>query len=93
MSVRPEFLRLYETEGLPIQTRILGRLIGFFTTEIGPLNQVVHLWGYESLDERERRRAQMVADPAWKALAPNILPMIKAQESKILNPAPFSPIR
>jgi hypothetical protein len=89
----PEFLRLYETEGLPIQTRILGRLIGFFTTEIGPLNQVVHLWGYESLDDRARRRAEMVADPAWKALAPNILPMIQVQESKILNPAPFSPIR
>ena len=32
-----------------LQQRILGNLIGYFTTEIGMLNQSVHLWGYTSL--------------------------------------------
>jgi hypothetical protein len=44
----------YNPRGLRIQTRILGNLIGYFHTEIGELNQVVHLWGYGSLAERER---------------------------------------
>ena len=37
----------YDPRGLKIQTRILGNLIGYFHTEIGELNQIVHLWGYE----------------------------------------------
>ena len=44
----PEYLRLYQAEGMAIQTRILGRMVGYFTTEIGPLNQIVHMWGYDS---------------------------------------------
>jgi len=87
----PDFLRLYESEGLAIQTRILGQLIGFFTTELGPLNQVVHMWGYESLDDQARRRTEMSADPAWKTLASKILPLIQAQENKILNSGSCSP--
>lgn len=34
-----EYLRLYEAEGLAIQRPILGNLIGYFSTEIGPLNR------------------------------------------------------
>jgi hypothetical protein len=56
----------YDPRGLRIQRRILGNLIGYFHTEIGELNQVVHLWGYESLAERERRRALLAADTEWQ---------------------------
>ena len=76
-----------------IQTRILGRLIGYFHTEIGELNQVVHLWGYESLAERERRRALLAADPEWQDYLKNSPDIIVKMESRILIPAPFSPIR
>ena len=61
------YLELYEKEGLPIQIRHVGKPIGFFTTEIGTLNQVVHLWGYQSLADRERRRAALESDPDWIA--------------------------
>ena len=47
----------YSARGLKIQQPILGNLIGYFHTEIGELNQIVHMWGYNSLAERERRRA------------------------------------
>ena len=46
--------------------RILGNLIGYFHTEIGELNQIVHLWGYDLLAERERRRALLARDPEWQ---------------------------
>ncbi|HEV3178803.1 MAG TPA: NIPSNAP family protein [Stellaceae bacterium] len=88
-----EYLRLYESEGMAIQTRILGRLVGYFTTEIGPLNQIIHMWGYDSFEDRSRRRAQMQADPGWKAYVAKIQPLIQTQESKILNPTSFSPIK
>ncbi len=57
----------YNPRGLEIQKRILGNLIGYFHTEIGTLNKIVHLWGYDSLAEREKRRAALAADPDWQA--------------------------
>lgn len=89
----PEYLRLYESEGMAIQTRILGRMVGYFTTDIGPLNQVIHMWGYDSLDERGRRRAEMAADPGWKSYVAKIQPLVRTMENKILLPTAFSPIR
>ena len=78
---------------MKIQTRILGSLIGYFHTEIGELNQIVHLWGYNSLAERERRRAQLAADPEWQEYLKQSPDIIVKMESRILVPAPFSPIR
>jgi len=83
----------YDPRGLEIQTRILGNLIGYFHSEIGELNQIVHLWGYDSLAERERRRAQLAADPAWLEYLKQSPDIIVKMESRILVPAPFSPIR
>ena len=54
-------------KGLAVQKRILGHLVGYYSVEVGPLNQVVHLWAYDSLDERAKRRAALWADPEWLA--------------------------
>jgi hypothetical protein len=89
----PEYLRLYEDEGLTIQVPILGNLIGYFSSDIGDLNLVVHLWGYESMDERTSRRAELVAHPGWQAYTAKIRPLIRTMQNRILIPAPFSPIR
>jgi hypothetical protein len=83
----------YDPQGLRIQRRILGTLIGYFHTEIGELNQVVHLWGYESLAERERRRALLAADPEWQDYLKQSPHIIVKMENRILVPAPFSPIK
>lgn len=87
------FLEVYEAEGLPIQNRILGGLIGYFFSEIGTLNQAVHLWRYDSLADREARRAALMAEPDWQAFIAKTAPMIERQEVAILNPTAFSPIR
>ena len=87
----PEYLRLYEHEGLAIQEPILGRLVGWYTSDFGPLNQIIHMWGYESYAERERRRAALGADPGWRAFVAKIRPLIERQENKTLIPAPWSP--
>ncbi|MCO4843999.1 MAG: NIPSNAP family protein [Yoonia sp.] len=88
----PTFMAIYEEKGLEIQKRILGNLIGYFATEIGPLNETVHLWGYASLDDRAARRAALMADEGWRAFLAEILPLLEMQETKILLPTGFSPI-
>ena len=83
----------YNPRGLAIQTRILGNLIGYFHTEIGELNRVVHLWGYDSLAEREKRRKALFEDKDWLEYLAQSPDVVVAMESRILVPAPFSPIR
>ncbi len=88
-----QYYKDYNPRGLDIQQRILGNLIGYFHTEIGQLNKIVHLWGYASLAEREKRRAALAADPEWLAYLQQSPDIIVEMESRILIPSPFSPIR
>jgi hypothetical protein len=87
-----EYLGLYEQHGIEIQKRILGNMVGYFSTEVGPLNQIIHMWGYESFEDRLERRKALGADPGWQAYIAKVLPLILRQENKLLVPAPFSPI-
>lgn len=87
-----DYLRTYEHEGgLELQKKYLGRLVGYFNTEFGAVNEIVHLWAYDDLNDREKRRAALSADPKWQEYAPKIFQFIETQESKILKPASFSP--
>jgi NIPSNAP len=86
-----EYLSLYEQEGLAIQRPILGNLVGYFSTEFGPLNQLVHMWAYDDLAQRAERRAKLMGDARWQAYVKKVTPLVNIQENKLLIPAPFSP--
>ena len=88
-----QFLHAYETEGLALQSAALGNLLGYFTTEVGELNCVVHLWGFDSYEDLQRRRSELSANPAWRAFLQKAGSAVKAQRNQLLNPTSFSPIR
>jgi len=88
----PEYLRIYESDGLAVQRPILGHLVGWYTmNDVGELNVIVHMWAYEDLADRARRRANLAASAEWKAVVARLQPLIREQESRILTPAPWSP--
>ncbi len=89
----PEMVKLYGEEGLALQQKYLGKFLGYFTAESGNLNQIVFLWGYESLDDRAARRSRMAEDPAWQAYLRKVGPLLVTQENRFLRPTAFSPIR
>lgn len=72
---------------LPNRTK-LSPLAAFWHTEVGPLNRIIHVWPYESLEERTRIRAESQKTQGWP---PNIREFVVAQESQVFIPAPFSP--
>ena len=43
----------------------LSELYAFWHTEVGPLNQIIHVWPYKDLEERARIRAQAIAEKVW----------------------------
>jgi hypothetical protein len=86
-------VRMYAEEGTELQQAHLGNLIGAFTVDIGDLSSIVQMWGYDSLGERERRRAALQADATWKDFLERLQPLIHTQRNRILVPTSFSPIR
>jgi len=84
------FLELYQNRAWPLQLKYLGDCVGWYTsTDIGQLNQVIHLWRYTDLADRAARRARMLADPDWPGYAEAVAPLIQHQENKILTATPF----
>ena len=73
-------------------------LAGYWYTDIGPLNQIIHIWPYRTLNERMEIRSKAEATglypPNARALKEGgkVYPMI-SQENKILMPSAFSPLQ
>ncbi|WP_114810130.1 NIPSNAP family protein [Paraburkholderia kururiensis] len=80
-----DYLRLYAEHGREAQERILGTMLGCYTTEVGPLNQLVYLWGFESLQDRAERRARLMADAAFKDFRGKVRHLLVRQENLILK--------
>jgi len=89
----PELVRLYETEGIPLQNEILGGLVGAFTTDVGALSTYTTLWRYDSYAEREEKRGRLQADERWQGFLRKVQPLMHTQQNRILVPTPFSPLR
>lgn len=88
-----EFLKAYQEEGLNIQGPVLGNLLGYFVSEIGELNRVIQLWGFDTFEDRLKRRAELSAKGEWREFLKRFGHMVLHQESELLMPAAFSPIK
>jgi hypothetical protein len=84
-----DYFALYEQRGLGPQSRYLGTMLGYYASELGELNEAVHLWVHDSLDAREENRARMRADPEFQAYWHEVRGLIVDQRSRIMKPAPF----
>jgi hypothetical protein len=88
----PEYLADFEARGLPVISRY-ARLVAYWVSEVGPLNEVVHVWAYESAAHRAAQRAKLYADPEWTGgYLPTGVEHVLGQQSRLLTAAPFSPI-
>ncbi len=82
----PEFEKRFG-EKLPERVK-LSPLAALWHTEVGPLNEVTHVWPYDSMDQRTEVRAAAVKTGVWP---PNNGELLVSMQSEIYIPAPFSP--
>lgn len=66
----------------------VSELAAFFFTEIGPLNEVIHVWPYENLAERDAMRTKGSQDGTWP---PKFADPPQHMQSEIFTPFPFTP--
>lgn len=88
-----QYVKQFEEKGLPVVSRYC-KIEGYWTTEIGPLNQVVNLMSFPSFEHRQTAREAWWRDPEWlEGYLPLALPLVISQENKLLTAAGFSKIR
>ena len=85
------FMDLFEKEGLEPQVRILGNFMGLFRTEIGNINQIIMMFGFEDAGDRQRRRDRLYLDPAFQSYLMKVRPLLKEQEVRLLTPSKCNP--
>jgi len=89
-----EYVDKSRTIGRPVRGDRYGKLLGYWSTELGPLNQVVHLWEFADLAARTAARAGLAKDERWvKEYLPVSTPLLEAQENMILSPFDWAPFR
>jgi hypothetical protein len=93
VGVLQRYMEQFARVGLPIVSRYCT-LVGYWSTESGRLNRVIHIWAFDSVEQRREARERWWADPEWlEGYLPLALPLVESQDSVLLSAAPFSPIR
>lgn len=87
-----EAVEHYQNIGWPaLSKHDEGRLIGYFTGDIGALNQIVHVWKFaDDADRREFWKA-VYADKGFQDFAAKFRPLVMSQENKLMFAAPWGP--
>ena len=68
-------------------------MVGAWSTEIGTLNEVTHMWAFPDFAARERAYAADRADPDLIAISDDLLSLVSSQYTRILMPSTFSPLK
>lgn len=82
-----EFIEVFDRLAMPILLETLGHPLGFWTSLVGPQNQFVHLWGYDSLADYEARCLVRDSHPDFPAYLAASGHLIVAQETRLIRAA------
>jgi hypothetical protein len=88
-----EFIEVFDHLAMPVQLKYLGVPLGMFSSAVGPLNQVVHLWSFDDMGEFERRHAARDRDPDWPAYLQASENLITAQENRLIRRIELASLR
>ncbi len=84
-----EFLEVFDRLAMPVLIATLGPPIGFYTSTVGTLNQVVHLWAYRDFADMEARWTARDSHPDFPAYLQASAHLVVAQEDRLLRTAPL----
>lgn len=86
-----EVVAHYKNEGWPALAKHPQKLVGYFTGDVGAMNELVHLWKFDDDADRRAFWAGVFADPDFMAFAAKIRPLMREQNNKLMLSAPWGP--
>ncbi|MBC7781440.1 MAG: NIPSNAP family protein [Proteobacteria bacterium] len=92
---RARFLALFEEIALPLRRSRPGALLGMWLADRAGVQQLHHLWSYDSFEQRAATRGELATDVTWvETFVQPIVPLIAAQRVALLTPkADWTPVR
>ena len=88
----PEYIAAVKEIALPIRQKYGVKLAGWYYSEVGELNQVVHIWGFRDYEHMAEAKAKVAADPDWTGkYVPRVRPLIVAQKTYVMLSPDFAP--
>jgi hypothetical protein len=87
----PKVVELYKNEGWPALQKHPNRLVGYFTGDIGAMNQLIHLWKFEDDADRRAFWASVFGDDEFMAFAKQLRPLLQSQNNQLMTSAPWGP--
>ena len=77
-AVREVALKIREDHGV--------KLAGWYYTDVGPLNRIVHIWAYQDYAHFEKAREAVRSDPRWtNDYVPRIQPILSLLSTSVLT--------
>uniref|UniRef100_A0A8C4Z3A0 Nipsnap homolog 3A (C. elegans) n=1 Tax=Gadus morhua TaxID=8049 RepID=A0A8C4Z3A0_GADMO len=71
-----------------------SELLGYWSVEYGGLNQVFHIWKYDSFSQRAGVRAALSQEPKWLGeYISKAIPMLTTQDNEVTYLVPWSQIQ
>jgi hypothetical protein len=67
--------------------------VGLWQTQIGQLDEVVHMWVYRDLNDRAAVRAKVKEDQEWQAFLAKGNALLLEMKSVVLNPTANSAMK
>lgn len=86
------FVAALREMAMPVYTALGFAMVGYFTVDIGTLNQVVSINRWLDRDTRQDIYSRAATSTEWKAYLAANQARIVQQESRFLMPMDFSPI-
>jgi hypothetical protein len=65
--------------------------VGYFTGDVGAINQIIHLWKFEDDADRRAFWAGVFADEAFMDFARKLRPLLLSQNNKLMLASPWGP--
>ncbi len=78
---------------LPIRQKYGVKLAGWYYSEIGELNQVVHIWAFNDEAHMAEAKGKVAADPDWTGKnLPRVHDLIESQKTYLMMSPDFAPV-
>lgn len=88
----PEYMAAVKELALPIRQKYSVKLAGWYYSDVGELNQVVHIWAYQDYAHMAEAKAKVAQDPDWiQKYVPRVRPLIVAQKTYLMLSPDFAP--
>lgn len=90
MGKTPEYMAAVREIALPVRESYGVKLAGWYYTDIGALNKVVHIWAYRDFAHFEEAREAFRTDERWvNDYIPRVKGIVLRQENQIMRASEF----